>query len=89
MLAQIVKKQGQINRADAWGRALRPNNIGEIPSGMEQYAHAIDKRPIILRKAGTPLHFDLAVHNIPEYKYNTDLKNILKKRFEAITGRTI
>ena len=33
MLAQIVKRHGQIHRADAWGRELRPDNIGEIPSG--------------------------------------------------------
>ena len=27
-----VKEQGQIHRADAWRRASRPDNLGEIPS---------------------------------------------------------
>jgi nucleoside 2-deoxyribosyltransferase len=51
------------------------------------YAHALRKRPILVRKAGTTLHFDLSVHNAPEYRNNTDLRAILLKRFEAILGR--
>lgn len=53
------------------------------------YAHAIGKRPILFRKQGTQLHFDLSVHNVPEYKNLTELKKLLIKRFEAITGKKI
>lgn len=60
----------------------RPNVYYEIG-----FAHAIGKRPILYRKEGTKLHFDLSVHNAREYKNTTALRNALTKRLEAITGK--
>lgn len=62
----------------------RPNVYYEIG-----YAHAVGKRPILYRKEGTKLHFDLAVHNIPEYKNITHLKELLINRLEYIIGKKV
>jgi hypothetical protein len=60
----------------------RPNVYYEVG-----YAHAIGKRPILFRREDVHLHFDLSVHNVPEYKNVAELKALLRKRLEAMTGK--
>ncbi len=60
----------------------RPNVYYEVG-----HAHALKKRPILVRKKGTKLHFDVAHRNCPQYENTTDLKRMLRKRLETITNK--
>jgi hypothetical protein len=61
----------------------RPNVYYEIG-----FAHGLKRSPILFRKTGTHLHFDLSVHKAPAYKNQTELAEMLRRRLTAIVPRS-
>lgn len=59
----------------------RPNVYYEVG-----FAHALHKKPILYRRKGTRLHFDLSVHNVPEFKNATELRQLMRRRLTEILG---
>jgi hypothetical protein len=73
-------RQSQYLFADLTGE--RPSVYYEIG-----YAHAIGKTVLLYRRKGTTIHFDLAYRNSPEYENLGDLRNKMRARLTAMTGR--
>ncbi len=74
-------KKAQYIIADLSGS--RPNVYYEVG-----YAQALGKQPILIKKEGTKVHFDLYVHKATEYESMTDLEIQLTDRLEKKLGHS-
>src|SRR5688572_5100834 len=61
---------------------------GERPSVYYEvgYAHGLGKRPILIRRKGTKIHFDLSLHNTPEYEDVAKLHQSMVTRLRERVG---
>ena len=56
----------------------RPNVYYEIG-----YAHGLQKEVVLTAQKGTPVHFDIASHNVIFYESATELEDRIAKRLQA------
>ena len=76
----------QIHHHIASAELLIGDLTGEMPNVYFEIGCALTMRrePILFRKYGTKLHFDLAAHNIPEYKNFRELESLLGDRLKGL-----
>lgn len=88
--ADDIQHQGkimdQIMKHITTSEVLIADLTGETPNVYFEIgcAHMAEREPILLRKYGTRLHFDLSGYNVPEYKSFFELESLLGNKLKAL-----